>query len=238
MCLKIITPFKFVKIYLSFSYYAISENMCYKFVIWSIKEKRFWENKYIAVIKNLAAQEVTMNIPNLITSLRFLLVPVFLYYFFSPIYYGLEISAAIFLLSGLTDTLDGYIARKYNQVTKLGMVLDPLADKLMLITVLVSVTLSNNIPIWIISIVTFKEILMIIGALSLLKENNIVVPANIFGKLSTLLAYIAIIAVLFELPLNRQILYAYVTATILALGIYLKGFLSIKKRQQFELIKK
>lgn len=176
-----------------------------------------------------------MNIPNLITSLRFLLIPVFMYFFFSTIHYGLEIAAAIFLLSGLSDTLDGYIARKYNQVTKLGMVLDPLADKLMLITVLVSVTLSNNIPIWIISIVTFKEILMMIGAFSLLKENNIVVPANIFGKLSTLLAYIAIIAVLFELPLNRQILYAYVTATILALGIYLKGFLSIKKRQQFEL---
>lgn len=176
-----------------------------------------------------------MNIPNLITSLRFLLIPIFVYYFFSTIHYGLEISIVIFLLSGLTDIMDGYIARKYNQITKLGMVLDPLADKLMLITVLVSVTLSNNIPVWIISIVTFKEILMIIGAFSLLKENNVVVPANIFGKLSTLLAYIAIIAVLFELPFNRQILYAYVAVTILALVVYLKGFLSIKKQEQYDL---
>ncbi len=200
-----------------------------------LKRIYFGENKYKAVFKNLTAKEVTMSIPNLITSLRFLLIPAFAYFFFSTIYYGLEISIVIFLLSGLTDIMDGYIARKYNQITKLGMVLDPLADKLMLVTVLVSVTISNNIPVWIISIVTFKEVLMIIGALMLIKENNIVVPANVFGKLSTLMSYIAIIAVLFELPLSRLILYTYVTATILALVVYLRGFLSIKKRQQFDL---
>lgn len=176
-----------------------------------------------------------MSIPNIITSLRFLLIPAFAYFFFSPVPYGLEIAIIIFLLSGLTDIIDGYIARKYNQITKLGMVLDPLADKLMLITVLISVTISNNIPAWIISIVAFKEILMIIGAFMLIKGNNIVVPANIFGKLSTLLSYIAIIAILFELPLSRQILYVYVAAAILALGVYFRGFLLIKKQKQIEL---
>lgn len=179
-----------------------------------------------------------MNLPNLLTSIRFLLIPVFVYFFFSNLSYSLEIAVAAFLLAGLTDTMDGYIARKYNQITKLGIVLDPLADKLMLIAVLVSVTISRNIPVWIIAVVTLKEILMILGAISLWNENNIVVPANIFGKLSTMLSYIAILSVLFEFPFSRQILYAFVATAFIALLIYLNGFLSVKRQQQFDLIKK
>jgi len=179
-----------------------------------------------------------MNIPNLLTILRFFLIPVFVYFFFSPISYSIEIAVAVFVLSGITDTLDGLIARRYNQITRLGTVLDPLADKLMLITVLISVTISNNIPVWIIVVVVIKELLMIFGAISLFNEDNVVIPANIFGKLSTLLSYIAILAVLFELPFNKSILYAYVAASALALVIYINYFWAIKRQNQLNLIKK
>lgn len=179
-----------------------------------------------------------MNIPNLLTMVRFLLIPVFVYFFFSQNQYSLEIAAAVFILSGITDTLDGYIARKLNQITRLGIVLDPLADKIMLITVLASVTISNNISIWIIAVVALKELLMIAGAVSLYNERNIVIPANIFGKISTLISYIAILAVLFELPYNRAILYSYLGMTILALIIYLNSYLGLKRQIQFDLIKK
>jgi cardiolipin synthase len=170
--------------------------------------------------------------------IRFLLIPVFVYFFFSRVLYSLEISVAVFILAGITDTLDGYIARKYNQITRLGIVLDPLADKLMLVIVLASVTISNNIPIWIIAVVALKESLMIAGAISLFHEQDIVIPANIFGKISTLLSYAAILGVLFELPYNRMILYSYIGATILALIIYLNSFLAFKRQNQFDLIKK
>lgn len=179
-----------------------------------------------------------MNLPNLLTSFRFLLIPVFVYFFFSDLSYGMEIAVGVFLLAGLTDTMDGYIARKYNKITKLGIVLDPLADKLMLITVLVCVTLSKNIPIWIIALVTLKEVLMILGAISLWNEDNSVIPANIIGKLATLLSYIAIVSILFEFPYSRQILYAFVATALIALVVYLNAFLSIKKQQQFDIIKK
>jgi cardiolipin synthase (CMP-forming) len=179
-----------------------------------------------------------MNIPNLITMVRFLLIPVFVYFFFSENQYSIEIAVAVFILSGITDTLDGYIARRYNQITKLGIVLDPLADKIMLITVLASVTISNNIPTWIIAVVALKEILMIAGAISLYNERDIVIPANIFGKISTLLSYIAILAVLFELPYNRTILYSYIAMTTLSLFIYLNRFLVFKRQNQFDLMKK
>jgi cardiolipin synthase len=170
--------------------------------------------------------------------IRFLLIPVFVYFFFSRVQYSLEISVAVFILAGITDTLDGYIARKYNQITRLGIVLDPLADKLMLVIVLASVTISNNIPIWIIAVVALKESLMIAGAISLFHEQDIVIPANIFGKISTLLSYAAILGVLFDLPYNRMILYSYLGATILALVIYLNSFLAFKRQNQFDLIKK
>jgi cardiolipin synthase (CMP-forming) len=188
--------------------------------------------------KNKQSGEVFMNIPNIITMVRFLLIPVFVYFFFSENQYSIEIAVAVFILSGITDTLDGYIARRYNQITKLGIVLDPLADKIMLITVLASVTISNNIPIWIIAVVAIKEILMIAGAISLYNERDIVIPANIFGKISTLLSYIAILAVLFELPYNRTILYSYIAMTTLSLFIYLNRFLIFKRQNQFGLIKK
>ena len=179
-----------------------------------------------------------MNIPNLLTAIRFLLIPVFVYFFFSPFQYSVELAVAIFVLSGITDTLDGHIARKYNKITRVGIVLDPLADKLMLITVLISVTISNSIPLWIIGVVILKELLMILGAISLYSQDNVVVPANIFGKLSTVLSYLAILAVLFELPFNKLILYAYVGTAVLALISYINGFASIKKQNQFDIIKK
>ena len=179
-----------------------------------------------------------MNIPNLLTLVRFLLIPVFVYFFFSQNPYSLEIAVTVFVLSGITDTLDGYFARKLNQITRLGIVLDPLADKIMLITVLASVTISNNIPVWIIAVVVVKELLMIVGAFNLYNERDIVMPANIFGKVSTILSYMAILAVLFELPYNRTILYSYIGVTILTLFNYLNNFLVFKRQNQFDLIKK
>jgi cardiolipin synthase len=169
---------------------------------------------------------------------RFLLIPVFVYFFFSENQYGLEIAVSIFVLAGITDTLDGYFARRLNQITRLGIVLDPLADKIMLVTVLASVTISNNIPIWIIAVVAVKELLMIVGAFTLYNDRDIVIPANKFGKITTILSYMAILAVLFELPFNRAVLYSYITMTIITLFIYINYFLSFKRQHQLDLIKK
>lgn len=179
-----------------------------------------------------------MNIPNLLTMVRFLLIPVFVYFFFSQNQYSIEIAVSVFILAGITDTLDGYFARKLNQITRLGIVLDPLADKIMLITVLASVTISNNIPIWIIAVVAAKELLLIVGAFSLYNDRDVVIPANIFGKITTALSYAAILAVLFELPYNRIILYSYIAMTIIALLVYLNNFLGFRRQNKLDIIKK
>ncbi len=170
-----------------------------------------------------------MNIPNLLTLIRFLLIPSFVVFFFSGLEHNIYIAAAIFVLAGITDFLDGFIARRCNQITRLGIVLDPLADKLMLITVLLSITIRFNIPFHIIAIVVLKELLMISGALALYNIHNIVVPANVFGKLSTVLSYAAVLAITFNMPYGTTLLYAFIVSAIIALTVYIKGFIGVKR---------
>lgn len=141
-----------------------------------------------------------MNIPNILTLFRLFLIPVFVLFFFSSIDNNLVIAISIFLLAGATDVLDGYIARKYNLVTKWGMVIDPLADKLMLLTVLICLSIKGYIPLLIVILVAVKDSLMIISGLFLFKKDT-VIPANIFGKASTFLFYLSI----FILPINKPI---------------------------------
>ena len=179
-----------------------------------------------------------MNIPNVLTIIRLLLIPAFAYCFFSTMKYGVRIAVVMFVLAGLTDILDGFIARKYNLVTRLGIVLDPLADKLMLLTVLVSITLRNQIPFWIIVTVAIKETLLMLGAITLFNDHDIVVPANRFGKLATVAFYIAILAVTFELPYSQIILDGFVVLTIVALMVYINGYIAIKRQNKMDLIKK
>lgn len=141
-----------------------------------------------------------MNVPNILTLFRLFLIPVFVLFFFSTVENNLVIAVSIFLLAGATDVLDGYIARKYNLVTKWGMVIDPLADKLMLLTVLVCLAVKGYIPLLVVILIATKDSLMIISGLFLYKKNT-VIPANIFGKASTILFYLSI----FMLPISKYI---------------------------------
>lgn len=179
-----------------------------------------------------------MNIPNTLTIIRLLLIPGYVYYFFSPMENGIRTAIVIFVAAGLTDILDGFIARKYNLVTRLGIVLDPLADKLMLLTVLISITLKNQIPFWIIVVVAIKETLMVMGAITLFNDHDIVVPANKFGKLSTIAFYISILAVAFDFPYSRVMLDVFVMITIVALVVYVNNYIDIRRQHKMDLIKK
>ena len=132
-----------------------------------------------------------MNIPNALTLFRLFLIPAFVLIFFSGTDHNLMYSTTIFLVAGFTDVLDGYIARKYNLITKWGIVMDPLADKLMLTTVLACLVVGKYIPLWILIIVAAKEVSMIIAGMVLYK-NNTIIPSNIYGKVSTFLFYLSI----------------------------------------------
>ncbi|SHJ61496.1 CDP-diacylglycerol--glycerol-3-phosphate 3-phosphatidyltransferase [Geosporobacter subterraneus DSM 17957] len=166
-----------------------------------------------------------MNIPNILTALRFLLIPAFVYIFYSGSDESIIQAFYVFALAGVTDILDGYIARKYNSITKWGQAMDPLADKLMQLTVLACLTHRQYIPLWVILIIGAKETLLIIGALALYYHGNKrVIPSNSFGKTATVFFYGAIFAVVFQMPYHIVWVAAAVALTLMALIKYIIGF--------------
>lgn len=173
-----------------------------------------------------------MNIPNTLTILRLFLIVVFVYVFYSPnIENNTLWGILVFIFAGFTDLLDGFIARRYNMVTKWGKLMDPLADKLMLITVLICLYQKKMIPAIVIIIVGLKELMMILGAVFLYKNKNVVVQANYYGKAATVAFYLAIIALVVDLPYSGVVLTAAVLMTLLALILYGYSYFDVKGRR-------
>lgn len=169
-----------------------------------------------------------MNLPNLLTIMRMFLIPIFLIVFYSHIDNSLIYSILVFILSGITDVLDGYIARKNNLITKLGIVLDPLADKLMLSTVLICLATKHYIPWLVPIIIIIKEVIMLSGGIILYNKDT-VVPSNKFGKLSTFMFYISICVLYFNKTISVYMLYISILSALVAFLSYLNSYIKCKK---------
>lgn len=176
-----------------------------------------------------------MNIPNLLTILRIFLVPIYLLVFFSNLENRFLIAGFIFILAGISDVLDGKIARKYNLITKLGIVLDPIADKMMMFAVLISYTMENIIPSWIIIAIGLKEIVMVIGGGILYRyKGKQVIPSNIYGKVATVSFYAATLSIVFNISekLSEGLFILTVILNILAFIAYLNIYINKSKNSQ------
>ncbi len=121
------------------------------------------------------------HIPNILSTIRLLMVGVFLYFFVAERYLACLI---IYVAAFLTDLLDGFLARRNNWISNIGKVLDPLADKFMLLAALACFWSKGWLPGYLIAIVFVKELLMIIGSAFLFRK-NVVVYADWFGKLAS-----------------------------------------------------
>ncbi|MCL2322327.1 MAG: CDP-diacylglycerol--glycerol-3-phosphate 3-phosphatidyltransferase [Oscillospiraceae bacterium] len=142
-----------------------------------------------------------MNLANKMTMLRILLVPIFLFFFTQTyIPYGILIASVIFIIASLTDTLDGFFARKYNQVTRFGKFLDPLADKLLVTAALIGLVECGSINSWVAFIIIAREF-MISGLRILAAAEGIVIAASKIAKVKTVIQLIAILLALFNLNL-------------------------------------
>ena len=131
-----------------------------------------------------------MNLPNILTIIRFIIVPFMAYFLINE---NFTIAILLYVLASATDVLDGFIARRFNQITDLGKFLDPLADKLLQFSALVGLWVVKLIPLWIVVIFFIKEISMGLGAIKLLKK-HVIIQSKWFGKLSTIFFFLAIIA--------------------------------------------
>ena len=146
-----------------------------------------------------------MNLPTKITVFRLLLIPVFIItYYIQDI--GYLISGAIFILASLTDLLDGYLARKRNETTNLGAFLDPVADKVLVTSALVVLTVAGIVPSWSVILIIGREIL-INGFRLIAIEKGIVISASYLGKIKTTTQLLSIIILIFS-PISSWLLLA------------------------------
>ena len=161
-----------------------------------------------------------LNLPNKLTILRIILVPLCGVFIFYPVFgednefWTRAVAAAIFLLTTLTDTFDGILARRYNQVTDFGKFLDPVADKFMVFTVFIAMSASNQyaylkpILFWTTIIVVFRELAVTSMRLVVCKD-NVVVAASWLGKVKTFTQCVSILVIILDPVVFTGVLLEY-----------------------------
>ncbi|MDF2722026.1 MAG: CDP-diacylglycerol--glycerol-3-phosphate 3-phosphatidyltransferase [Paenibacillus sp.] len=170
-----------------------------------------------------------MNLPNLLTLCRFGLIPVYIFFFSSN---QLKTSFLIVVLAGATDVLDGYLARKRGQITQVGVMLDPLADKCMMITVIISLLVSGMIPWQAACAMFIRDAGMIIGSAIFHFRGKQTVPANSLGKLTTVLYYFAFLFIFFDFQFAIKYLWFVVGVSFVTSIIYIVLFLSLNRNDK------
>lgn len=150
-----------------------------------------------------------MNLPNLLTIFRILLVPIFIIF---VIHNDFRMALIIFIMAGITDGLDGLLARALNQRTTIGAYLDPIADKMLLISAYISLTIKSMLPGWLSVVVVSRDIIILSGiAVIFLMGKGLDIKPSISSKLTTVFQILTIISVLY--PFSSLHFQLFVTAT-------------------------
>lgn len=173
-----------------------------------------------------------MNVPNSLTILRILLIPVFVGFL---IYERYDYSLGVLLVAGLTDGLDGTIARVANQRTRLGAYLDPLADKLLLTSGFVTISVLHLIPLWIAILVVSRDVILMTGTVVARQtESRVDLSPTLLGKGTTLFQLVYLILVVgltsrhMDLQVIQPLLYFMVGLTVLSGFHYLyRGYVHV-----------
>jgi CDP-diacylglycerol--glycerol-3-phosphate 3-phosphatidyltransferase len=149
-----------------------------------------------------------INLPNMITIFRIVLVPVlFLLLFFSPGKLQSFFAGLVFSVASISDCVDGYLARRMNLVTDFGKFLDPLADKLLVGVALIMMVPLGRVPLWIVAIILGREVMVTLLRVISLKKGNTVIEASMTGKYKTGFQIAAIIPLLFNYEYNLGLNY-------------------------------
>jgi CDP-diacylglycerol--glycerol-3-phosphate 3-phosphatidyltransferase len=170
---------------------------------------------------------VPLNVPNVLTVIRILLVPVLVVALLDKTGGGDLLAAIVFAVASLTDAIDGYLARSRNWVTTFGKLMDPIADKLLIVAALVALVSRNRLEAWVAMVIIAREFAVTVLRVAVGTQQGIVISANLFGKLKTGLQ-VAMVMVLITVngprPLWVSLLvYATVLVTVLSGADYFFG---------------
>jgi len=172
------------------------------------------------------------NLPNILASIRMLLAPILFWVLLNPDYFtqlGMHISwvhyfgALLFVLASATDFFDGYIARELNQITMLGQILDPLADKMLTLAAFLGLMISGEASAWAIYIIIVRE-LFITGLRTVAVGENLDISASMAGKVKTVMQMIAIGFLIMHFPFATEFLWFAVAITLYSGAEFVYGF--------------
>ena len=186
-----------------------------------------------------------LNIPNALSFFRMLLIPVFIVFYMMAdksnyIYYVYAASALV--LSGLTDLFDGVIARKCNQITALGKILDPIADKLtqMAVVICIAIKMQSAVLAAALMIFVIKEILMLIGGYIILKNKIVIEGSKWYGKIATAVFYVVMAAIaLFDLGTKISFILILIAAAFMlfAFAQYIRDYFRMMASKKADVAK-
>jgi len=163
-----------------------------------------------------------LNLPNFLTLIRILTIPIFLEFLAYHFYWE---ALVVFAIGGVTDFLDGFVARRMKQQTALGAYLDPVADKLLVITSFIMLGVIEGIPMWLAVFVVARDVLIVVGygIIYMLVDERLEVRPSLIGKWSTTLQLLTLAVALLQLHdpklLNPLVLEGFVWVTALASGV-------------------
>ncbi len=174
-----------------------------------------------------------LNLPNVLTLLRILAVPVIVVALLGETPNGDALAAGVFALAALTDGLDGYIARRRQDVTTFGKLMDPLADKVLIIAALVSLVSLGRLAAWVAMVIIARE-LAVTGLRAVAAEQGVVISASWLGKLKTALQVAAVFALIIWDPSPTSVdvlVYLAVAITVISGADY---FFGLRRRLAME----
>jgi CDP-diacylglycerol--glycerol-3-phosphate 3-phosphatidyltransferase len=175
-----------------------------------------------------------LNLPNVLTLLRILAVPVIVVALLGETPNGDALAAGVFALAAFTDGLDGYIARRREDITTFGKLMDPLADKLLIVAALVSLVSLNRLAAWVAMVIISRE-LAVTGLRTLAAERGVVISASWLGKVKTALQIAAVFALIVVNPAPVWVdvlVYAAVAMTVISGVDYFFGLRAMIDEQR------
>lgn len=182
-----------------------------------------------------------LNVPNLLSIFRMVLIPVFIVlYLGAPSLNSTAtiLSGVTLAISGITDLLDGVIARKFNMITNLGKILDPLADKLTQVAVVICVAIKMHNPMltWALMIFVVKEFCMLVGGAIILKKKIIMRASKWYGKVATAVFYVVMVAIALFESLTQEVCLGLILVAaafmLFAFCGYISEYLKIMKENK------
>ncbi len=192
--------------------------------------------KFKPSLSECDGRETYLNLPNTLTVSRILVIPIFVFLFSSPTPERSVAAGFVFLVAALTDLLDGYLARRRGQITNLGKLLDPVADKLLVASALILLVQFQRVEVWLAIVMIARE-LIVTGARAVAAKEGFVVPADSYGKLKVVCQISGTLCLILEEVIRIPYFDLHIIGT-LVLYIALAVALISGGRYLFEILKK